>query len=261
VPRLIPLSPAEFKHKRLQANASFAFAAEDALIPLVIEELPKAIMCLPTGFIEFEAGFIPVAIQGFVQGQNLLVSKDGQWLGNYVPAPYRAYPFQLAALEDGQEVLCVNDDSGLITEDLDGRQFFEEDGRPSELTQSVLNFLTEIRNNKEATLIICNLLKKHNLIVPWNIKVKTPAGERNVSGVFRIDESILNSLSTEAFEELRVAGALPVIYCQLLSIQHLDLLGKIASKQDEQHGIQDLETLDFEGFFGGGANNTLKFNS
>ena len=46
--------------------------------------------------------------------------------------------------------------------------------------------------------------------------------------MFQIDEAALNALPDEAFLELRRAGALLIAYGQLLSMQHLPLLGQLA---------------------------------
>lgn len=43
----------------------------------------------------------------------------------------------------------------------------------------------------------------------------------------QIDETALNALPADAFETLRQAGALPLAYCQMLSMQHLQVLGKL----------------------------------
>ncbi|MBW2187512.1 MAG: SapC family protein [Deltaproteobacteria bacterium] len=43
-------------------------------------------------------------------------------------------------------------------------------------------------------------------------------------GFFRIVEQALNTLGKDDYEEVRQAGVLPLIYCQLLSMQHLQAL-------------------------------------
>jgi len=52
--------------------------------------------------------------------------------------------------------------------------------------------------------------------------------EQAVEGLFRIDEAALNQLPADAFMELRDSGALVLAYCQLLSMQHLPVLGQLA---------------------------------
>jgi len=57
------------------------------------------------------------------------------------------------------------------------------------------------------------------------VTLKTGTGEQQIAGLFRTDEAALNQLPGEALLEVRQAGALPLAYCQLLSMQHLPLLG------------------------------------
>lgn len=77
-----------------------------------------------------------------------------------------------------------------------------------------------------------------------------------MGGLFRIDEDALNALDTEAFLQLRKMGALPLIYCQLLSIQNLQRLGPLAEAQArlKQECLRDL------GAQLGGADDIFKFN-
>lgn len=206
---------------------NYNFAATDALSSLVVEEVPKAMVSLPIGFVAAEGAFTPVAIQGLVPGKNLLVSLDGRWVGAYIPVAYRCYPFLLANTEDGQQVLCINEDSGLLS-DTQGELFFGEDDQPSKPITDVLNILNKVAANRKVTQHICAVLQKHNLIQPWPIKLQGAEGEKAIEGLYRIDEAAMNLLPAEAFMELRDAGALTLAYCQLLSMQRLPLLGKLA---------------------------------
>jgi len=76
-----------------------------------------------------------------------------------------------------------------------------------------------------------------------------PPLERRVHGLHSIAEAKLKALGAEALHRLHQAGALPLIYCQLLSMQHLPLLGKLAqahAKAKAQAQAQANAPLDFE---------------
>lgn len=247
-------------NKRWKRYSSYQFAAGDAIAALVLQELPKACMALPIAFVVSGESFIPVSVQGLQAGQNLLVSPEGQWLARYIPAVYRGYPFALATTEDGQHALCVNEDSGLLSE-AEGEAFFDEHGEPAQAVKDVLNFLSQVYTNRAATERVCSLLKQHQLIQPWEIKVQSADSEQTLQGLYRIDEAAFNALPIEALEALRQAGTLPVIYCQLLSMQHLPMLGQLAQIRASQAaplpqtpaGDLDLEFLNESGTikFGG----------
>ena len=218
------------KHWRNHSN--YNFAAGDALCPLVAQELSKAMLALPIGFIAEGEDFVPVAVQGLTPGQNLLVAPDGRWLSTYIPAPYRSYPFRMAMTEQGEQVLCIDEANGLIADNA-GNPFFNEDGTPSKSVLEILDFFQQIDANRRHTRDISALLQQHGLIQPWPITVQGEHGDQKVEGLFRIDEAALNALTAEALAEVRNAGGLTVAYCQLLSMQHLSTLGTLAQAHAE----------------------------
>lgn len=230
---------------------SYAFASADAIAPLVAQELPRAMMALPLAFVPHDDGFIPVAVQGIQPGKNLWVDANGRWLAAYVPATYRGYPFALSDGGEGQKVLCIREGENILSS-TEGERFFDDDGQPARRVQDVMNFLTQVAANREVTQRLSDVLQKHELIQPWPITLKGADGEKTIQGLFRIDEAALNALSAEAFQEVRESGALPIAYCQLLSMQHLSKLGELAQAHATQQatlpatagGELDLEFLN-----------------
>ena len=230
---------------RWQRNPDYAFVAHEAIAPLVAAELPKAMMSLPIAFTEQSGGYVPSAILSLLPGKDLYVTKSGCWSGDYIPAAFRSYPFRLANTDDGQQALCIDDDSGLVSNGPEGERFFNEDGQPAQAVLDILSFLTQIEQSRVATTVACAALQKHALIRPWAITLKTETGEQQIEGLFQIDEAALNQLSAEALLEVRNAGALPIAYCQLLSMQHLPMLGQLidAHAKAEQAQVQPPEHL------------------
>ncbi|MDP1607472.1 MAG: SapC family protein [Rhodocyclaceae bacterium] len=226
MPNYQPVTVAQHAEKRWQRYTNYAHAAGDAIAPLVVQELQKAILSLPIAFVPQGERYLLVAVLGLADGKNLFIAPDGRWLAGYTPAALRGYPFALANTEDGQQVLCVDADSPLVG--TDGEAFFNADGTPSQPVSDVLNFLSQVANNRAATERLCDLLQQHQIIQPWPIKVQSETGEYAVAGLYRIDEAALNQLPAEAFIELRDNGALVLAYCQLLSMQHLPMLGNLA---------------------------------
>lgn len=252
------ITKTDFANLRWKRCSGYRFAARDAVAPLVAQELPKACMTLPIAFVQQGEAFVPAAVQGLQPGQNLFVAADGRWMGPYVPAAYRSYPFALAKADNDQLVLCVDTDSGLVGEG-HAEAFFDEQGEPSQPVKAVLNFLQQIRANREATIRICAALNAEDLIQPWPITLKGKDGEQTVQGLYRIDEARFNSLDADALHRVQRAGALPVVYCQLLSMQHLQTLAKLAEAHaganarpsTAPNGELDLEFLN--------SNDTLSF--
>lgn len=219
-----------------QPSPDYRFAANDPMATLVATEMPEACMHLPLGFSRAGGGaevFVPVALQGLRAGQNLWVDGQGNWRGGYIPAVYRSHPFALGQADDERHVLCVNRDSGLVNEDQTGQPFFDSEQQPTEQVARVRDFLSQVRASAEATKPQCAALQAQDLIQPWPLQVSAGEQTQTLQGLYRIDEDGLNALSAEGFETLREAGALPIIYCQLLSMRHIHRLGALASGDDQ----------------------------
>ena len=219
-------------HQFWSKHTGYSFAAGDALCPLVAQELPKTVSSLPIALILEGEHFVPVAIQGLEPGKNLCVGGDGRWLTPYIPSHYRSYPFRMLPTENGEHVLCIDESSGLVS-DNSGEPFFKEDGTPAQSIVEILNFFNQIEANRQLTRSICIVLQQHGLIQPWPITVQGEQGEQQVEGLFRIDERALNDLTAEDLAAVRDAGGLTVAYCQLLSMQHLATLGTLAQAHAE----------------------------
>ncbi len=135
--------------------------------------------------------------------------------------------------------------------------FFEDNGELNASVKEILQFQAEYSRNRKATDQLCTLLKKHDLIVPWPLSVETPKGKVTLDGLHRVDEARIASLSSEALCELRDAGALGVMYCQLLSMQNIVLLRNLLEARARQVNtatstfdiglLRDSGTLSFEG--------------
>lgn len=245
--QLTVISREQHAGKRWKRYTSYSFAAGDAVAPLVMQELPRACLSMPVGFVKGKEGYQLVAVQGLQPGKNLMVAPDGRWLGAYVPAAYRGYPFVLANAGDGRRVLCIREESGLLN-DADGEPFFDEEGNAAKPVQDVLKFLEQVAGNAQMTARLCALLAEHELIQPWNVQLKSESGEQKVDGLFRVDEAALNAMPIDGLDALRKGGALPLAYCQLLSMQHLQRLGQLAAQHQAADAVvqPDSGELDLE---------------
>ena len=227
MPNYHAISIERHANKRWDRLSNYAFAAAEPVIALTAAELSKAIMSMPVAFIAQGETYVPAAVLGVQSGNNLFVAPDGRWVGRYIPAAFRAYPFLLAATPEGQHVLCIDEGSDRFTLGPAGEHFFNDDGQPTQAVLDILNSLTQIEQSRVVTAAACAVLQKHELIRPWPITLKTDSGEQQIAGLFQVDEVALNKLSAETLLEVSQAGGLPIAYCQLLSMQHLPMLGQL----------------------------------
>lgn len=233
---------------------SYQFAAKDTVCPVVMSEMPKAACQLPLAFVASGDAFMPVAVLGLTAQTNAFVGANGLWQESYVPAQYRGYPFLIARTEKGEQLFCVNEDSGLVGEQ-HNQAFFDAEGNLSPALQKVFDFWVQVEANRVQTQRFAQALKEFDLLEPWEITVQNEeGGSYQVTGLYRVNEQRLNSLSDEVFAQVRASGVLPMLYCQLFSMQHL---GKVAQKAaqriaenesqvtlTDQKGELDLEFLN-----------------
>jgi len=265
MPHYLPITRERHSQKYWLRPSSYAFATTCSVVQLVGAEMPKLATVMPIGFVEQMGGFVPVAVLGLQPGKNLFVASDGRWIGSYIPVAFRSHPFRLSEPETGQQALCIDEESGLLSDGPIGERFFTEAGEASQATLDVLSFLTQSERNRLVTAAACGVMQKHKLFCPWPITLKAGDAERALRGLFQVDEVALNQLPGEALIEVHQAGVLPMAYCQLLSMQHLPLLGRLSDahakaaekpgalrKQAAGSGLDDAlftrnETISFAG--------------
>jgi hypothetical protein len=249
MPTYIPVSKLRHGDKTWQCPRTYHFAAKDSLVPLALAELPRAATALPIALISQNGRFVPAALLGLQPGENLMVSPTGEWLGRYIPATYRAYPFRLLAGEDDQQVMCIDESSKLIGVMGDGEPFFDTSGEPSNGTRAMLDFLNQTRLSHQAAVRIGEALETHGLVCTWPLTVRDTAGDKRIEGLYQIDENALNALPADALLELRNSGALLVAYLQLLSMQQLTELAQHAALNRASSGTE-LNSFDIGETFG-----------
>lgn len=236
-----PLSPQRHGQRSWSRFTGYAFAATDAVCPLVMHEIPNAALSMPTAFVRQDHDYALVAVQGLEPGRNLFVGPAGHWLGGYIPAFYRSYPFRLVPLEDAKAVLCVDEASGLVSDHAHGGEpFFAADGELARPVVEVRDFLAGAQRARLATATVCATLAKLDLLRAWPLQLKMADGgeSREVQGLFCVNETALNALPADALVALRDSGALAVAYTQLLSMQQLPKLGRLLEMHAGKGGSQ-----------------------
>jgi hypothetical protein len=230
MPRLTAVTKQHHAEKSWKKFHSYGFASKEALAPLAGAEIARAISTLPLAFVKRQGAFSLVAVLSLIPGKNMFTGKNGQWLGEYVPAFFRGYPFMLAAAEGRDDlILCVNEDSGLIVNDKRAEPFFDSRGQLAGPLQTIMNFLSQIEQNRAMTRQAVAALAGAGVVTEWPLQIKGAKQDKPVTGLYRVDEAKLNALSDDLFLKLRKAGSLAIAYGQLLSMGNIRIFDKLAS--------------------------------
>ena len=124
MPQLTAITSQTFASKAWKSPTGYAFAAQMNAVPVVAAELGRLVPTLPMGFVATETGLQLVAITALQPDTNLLIVPDGRWIGDYIPAVLRAYPFRLAKPEGSEEsILCFDESSHLLVDAGEGGPF------------------------------------------------------------------------------------------------------------------------------------------
>jgi hypothetical protein len=257
-PQLIAVTRERYAGKKWRRSGGYGFAATTAIVPIVGAELGRAALALPLAFVQDAGRFVLVAVLSATPGRNMLVGADGRWLGNYIPACLRGYPFSLApSQEPGQLVLCIEKGAGAVGADGGGEDFFDQDGNLSPVLKKVLDFLSQFERSRVATNVTVSALVEAGVIRPWSIQIKGEDNARVIAGLHRVDEAALRALSDDAFLKLRNLSSLPVAYAQLLSMALIGVLTQLARSQLKPKVAELPDSLDT--LFGLSTDDIIKF--
>ena len=221
--RAVPVSPQRHKDLSIKAGNSFAYAKSVNSVPLMVAEFANAAAEHAVVFSGQGGDVVPVVLLGVRDDENLFVGADGQWLGHYVPAFLRRYPFVFSSSDDGQNfTLCVDEDFEGANREGRGERLFDEDGERTQYLQSVLGFLQAYQVQFQRTLDFTRRLVELNLLEPMQARFTMRNGQVLTLGWFQaINRERLRALSGAQLAELNAADELELIYTHLQSLKQL----------------------------------------
>ena len=230
----VPLDKSKHQNFALKQDFGLGFTRQANAVPVNLIELPEICHSYPIVFSPSEDA-MPVAILGLRDNENLFVDDEGNWIeDSYLPAYIRRYPFILQSdPDDEQFTLCIDED--LLEENGEAR-IFNDDGTPSPLTQSALEFCRSFHVAANQTAEFSHALAESGLLVNQEATMERGENRFTFSGFRAIDEKKLSEMNDEVFLEWRKKGWLPAIYAALLSGSQWQRLERLLDKRLEQEG-------------------------
>lgn len=262
-PALHPITRERHGLRRWQRPPHYLHAAAQPLAPLAGFEAPIAAIRMPLAFVLQAGRPVLVAVLGVPPASNWCVAADGSWTGPYIPALFRAAPFNLHRTPEGKLLLCIDEAAGqvaLADSAPGGEPFFSPEGAPVPLLQEVYAFLARLDQGRQNMERGCDALAEHRLLVPWQVVFQTPAGEQPMPGLLRVDEAALRNLPGDALHALMQAGALALAYSQLLSMQNIALLAEWSRAHAAQSPPPAPDLGLVQNLFDPAQPDTIKFN-
>ena len=226
---LVALNKEIHKGKGAVTSRRHAFAAGLNGIYLVAAEFIQAVRNYPVVFAqEPNTGeYLPLAITGLNQDENLFVGEDGNWQKDtYIPAYVRRWPFYGVRItgeeaKNGNVLICV-DESGL---EASVQAVFDAEGKPSADFAPVQTLISELEGARPATEHLCKSIKELGLLEPFEAHAFPKTGqEMRLRGMFRVNEEKLNELPGKDLKRLMKHGELSRIYAHLMSLDNFKFL-------------------------------------
>jgi hypothetical protein len=215
----------------------YGFCRKVNSVPLMALEFARAAGEYPVVFAGEAGSMRPVVVLGLRAGENLLVSDAGAWLGRYIPAFVRRYPFVFSTDADDQRfVLCVDEAFTGFNREGRGESLFAEGGEPSTYVGRVLRFLQEYRAQFVRTQSFCRRLEELELLEPMQARVSLGESKLSLGGFSTVSKEKLKALPGDALASLAASDQLELLYLHLHSLRNFESLRQRLAQQAPAQG-------------------------
>ena len=170
---------------------------------------------------------VPVAMLGLRQDQNLMLAANGTWLGSYIPAYIRRYPFILGnvAAEPNNYAVCIDESYCGFNTVGEGERLITENGGHGEILSNSVKFLEEFHQHSEITAAFCKAIAEAGLVEPMQANFSMKSGSSfSLAGLHCVPRNKIKALSAEQLKDFADRDYLDLLYLHIYSLSNLDKL-------------------------------------
>ena len=244
--KFVPLAKDQHAKLRVIQSGDYTRFKQQNLIPIVVRDFFTLSAEFPLVFVTNKSteDFMPVAIMGLQEGQNLYCQEE-PFPSQVIPLGFGNAPFAITATDDSREqfAVLVDEESSLLSE-TEGERVFTDDGNKTEYMESRIEGLVQAAQQNHQTQEITKYLTEKGLLTTQQIQLQhSPDGRRyNIDGIHVVDEKKFNELSNEDFLDMRSRGLVALVYAHLNSLQQLRRVSErqyFADKASKAHASAD----------------------
>lgn len=170
--------------------------------------------------------FIPVALLGFDQNENLFLTEAG-WEALYIPAMIRKEPFLIGTQgggEDPTRVLSMDMDNPRVNTE-EGEALFGALGEQTEFLESQAHMLEVVYEGHQQNKLFVKALLEQDLLESVTFDIALDDGSRNsLLGFYTINEERVQDLSPETLHLFNRNGMLMPLFMVIASTGNIQRL-------------------------------------
>jgi hypothetical protein len=205
---------------RVQTEPSARYWDNQRFVPVGVNEFSLAVAHYPILLSkDAETGaFYCGVMLGFDEGENLFL-QEGRSV--YRPLNLQRGPFY----SSGSDLAIDLDNPRVGTSG--GERLFTDSGKPTAYLESILELMRNLHQGAEFTKVFVQTLLELRLIAPLNIDAQFDDGtNREVYGLYTIDQEALRGLPDAAALDLFRRGYLQLIYLMIASLKQVPVLAQ-----------------------------------
>ncbi len=212
----------------------YGFTADTNSIYVAGTEFPMTSREYPIVFVmDAEKNLVPVAMLGLRQNQNLMIAEDGNWLGNYIPAYVRRYPFILANTDAQANsfAVCIDESYSGFNSAGEGDRLINDNGEYGEILANSVKFLEEFHKHSQVTSAFCKAIADAGLVESMQANFSMKSGSTfSLAGLYCVPRNKIKALSAEQLKLFVDRDYLDLLYLHIYSLSNMD---KLIARYDE----------------------------
>lgn len=233
--RVAPVSFDRHGQWSVKESARFNFARNINSVPLLATEFIAASADYPIVFAGDNNTVFPSALLGLEADKNVFLGSEGEWIGGYVPAFLRRYPFVFSESDDAKTfTLCIDEEYEGLNQEGRGERLFDNDGERTQYLQSKLDFVVQFQGQHARTVTFCRRLLELGVLEPGEARMTRGDGQPLALGGFMIvNRDRLKAIPEDAIKTMFQTDELELCFLHLQSLRNIENLSRRLSDSSD----------------------------
>jgi len=232
--KLVALDKTRHKQLKISPLEDLKFAKDLSFIPVLANEAALASEMFPIVFTSDKENSTLVALTSLGKG-NLAINEKGKYIGKYIPAFLRKYPFSLVNIEgnEKQKAVFIYEEASNISK-TKGKQLFTNEGKQSDALKNSITFLIDYEKQQLNTMAIIKTIKDSGILEDREISI-TQDNEKKVliDGFQVVNKDKLKKLNDATLALWVRNGIISFIDFHINSLAKTEILFKLTTYNEK----------------------------